>query len=496
MPKSWNSSYKISKSSIVRVKSEDDIVNAVLKAIDQKSRVRAMGSLYTFANIVSPTKSKSGKDVVLDMQEYRRLVAVDKKNCTITVEGGMKIHELIHHLENNGLSLSNYGNVTGQSVAGVISTGTHGESVKYGSFSSQVKSLRFVNGYGKIVEADFTSQEPKMVHLCNAIGVSVGMLGIITQVTLQCEKLFYLRKSEYSVSYDELMAVWDKLHAQADYVEVTYFPIVDRFTIGVASRLVDDAGRKSFEALRPKVKRNPPNMVDGGNIAGVYLLSMLSSMIDQYTWGRKILTRVFKRLKKLQPDEHKQRFYASIAADVIADKSNVNVKHKEFEVVVPFESSKQVIEKLHEFYQNNPQYITMYPVDFRASKKERFYLSGTHSGDGLWIDFIIPIASVHSFPRKELHELFKPFGARRHWGKLSQLEGGEAVQLYGKDLSLFLDARKTHDPLGLFRNKELDKILHVDDGLFHAHLPDEFPTNDENFSNSTLAAESTSSDDK
>ncbi|KAJ3318746.1 hypothetical protein HDV06_007071 [Boothiomyces sp. JEL0866] len=466
MTRNWNSSYSISNSKVVKVTSESDIVHHVKQAYSCNSRIRAMGSLYNFADIVSPTKSKNGKEIILNLESFSNLVSIDKECKTVTVEAGMKLYELNRILDSTGLSLSNYGNVTGQSIAGVIATGTHGKSVKQGSFSSLVKSLRFVNGYGEIVSVDFTSKEPEMVELANAVGISVGMLGIITQVTLQCEKLYYLRKSEYSVTFDELMLNWDKLHEQGDYVEVAYFPIVDRFTVGISYRLVDDVGRASFQAIRPTIKRNPSNLVGGSNIASVYLFSATASLVDRYSWGRKLIGWIFKMVGKLQPRKDKQRFYASIASDVIADKSNLDIKHKEYEVVVPFDRAKEAIETLRKFFITNPHFITGWPVDLRCARKERFYLSGTHDSDGLWMDFIIPIASIHSFPTKELHKLFKPFNAKRHWGKLSHLKGQEAESAYGENFKKFLDVRLQHDPKGIFRNKILDEIMCVDDAFF------------------------------
>jgi L-gulonolactone oxidase len=77
--------------------------------------------------------------------------------------------------------------VTQQTVAGAVSTSTHGGSLEIGSVSDQVESLRLVRADGQVVEIDGTSD------LFPAATVSLGLLGIISTVTFRCVPAFTLQ---------------------------------------------------------------------------------------------------------------------------------------------------------------------------------------------------------------------------------------------------------------------------------------------------------------
>jgi L-gulonolactone oxidase len=67
---------------------------------------------------------------------------VDIEKRRVTVQGGMRLHRLHQHLQEHHLALSNLGSISEQSIAGVISTATHGTGVKYGVLSSLVGIAR------------------------------------------------------------------------------------------------------------------------------------------------------------------------------------------------------------------------------------------------------------------------------------------------------------------------------------------------------------------
>jgi len=87
-----------------------------------------------------------------------------------------------------GMAMENLGDIDVQSIAGTISTGTHGTGASFGTISTQVIALRFVNGKGEIVSCSETENR----ELFKAAQVSIGALGIITQITLQCVPLYKL----------------------------------------------------------------------------------------------------------------------------------------------------------------------------------------------------------------------------------------------------------------------------------------------------------------
>jgi FAD/FMN-containing dehydrogenase len=76
-----------------------------------------------------------------------------------------------------------------QTIGGAVSTGTHGSSMRYGSLSSQVKALKVILANGTLLE--LTPEDD--IHLWRALGVSVGRLGIITELTMRIKYVEYTK---------------------------------------------------------------------------------------------------------------------------------------------------------------------------------------------------------------------------------------------------------------------------------------------------------------
>src|SRR5207245_398201 len=75
-----------------------------------------------------------------------------------------------------------------ESIAGAISTGTHGTGLRFGSLSTQIVGMNLVTAEGRLLQISL-DQQPELMA---AARVSLGALGVITQVTIQCVQAFNL----------------------------------------------------------------------------------------------------------------------------------------------------------------------------------------------------------------------------------------------------------------------------------------------------------------
>ena len=75
---------------------------------------------------------------MLNLDKYNSVLAIDKEAKTITVQSGIKLWELNHVLDINGLALINLGSINKQSIAGAVSTGTHGSGINFSCIVDQV----------------------------------------------------------------------------------------------------------------------------------------------------------------------------------------------------------------------------------------------------------------------------------------------------------------------------------------------------------------------
>jgi L-gulono-1,4-lactone dehydrogenase len=94
---------------------------------------------------------------------------------------------LSHH---RGLALINLGATAAQSIAGAISTSTHGTGSSLGSISSNVVGLRLIDAMGVVHDS---RQEPNVLIYGR---VSLGVLGVISTVTIKAVPLFKMKLSK------------------------------------------------------------------------------------------------------------------------------------------------------------------------------------------------------------------------------------------------------------------------------------------------------------
>jgi FAD/FMN-containing dehydrogenase len=133
-------------------------------------------------------------------------IKVDEDAATVTVEAGIPqrmlldyLAEYTHWKEPAGWTLPAFSWFLDQSIGGAVATGTHGSSLTWGSLSSQLRALKFIAANGTLVELTPDSNP----HLWKAMGVSVGRLGIITELTLRIVPQSAIQRSLADISFNE-----------------------------------------------------------------------------------------------------------------------------------------------------------------------------------------------------------------------------------------------------------------------------------------------------
>jgi FAD/FMN-containing dehydrogenase len=110
-------------------------------------------------------------------------------------------------LKRIGLSLANQGDIVAQAIAGALSTGTHGTGIGLGCLSSQAVGMRLVHPDGSIFEVDGDRDTETMT----AAQVSIGMLGVISTITLQAISAYNLKETLWREDFDSCMERHDEL---------------------------------------------------------------------------------------------------------------------------------------------------------------------------------------------------------------------------------------------------------------------------------------------
>lgn len=123
------------------------------------------------------------------------------------MEAGIRLLDLHATLVEHGLAFPNLGSVLEQSIAGAISTGTHGSGLTLGSLSTTVVAMDIVLANATLVTVSETSHP----QLLDAVRVSLGALGIIVRVTLQLRSAFGIVSKRSLVDVSTVYDNFDEL---------------------------------------------------------------------------------------------------------------------------------------------------------------------------------------------------------------------------------------------------------------------------------------------
>ncbi len=116
----------------------EEISAAISRAAAHDRRVRVAGAGHSFSDIALTDGSQ------LRLDRLTSVLDVDRSSGLVRVQGGITIRELNARLAEHGLALENLGDIDVQSIAGAISTATHGTGARLRNISAQVAELTLV----------------------------------------------------------------------------------------------------------------------------------------------------------------------------------------------------------------------------------------------------------------------------------------------------------------------------------------------------------------
>jgi xylitol oxidase len=167
-------------------------------------RVRAMGSGHSFSAIADTTATLVRLDLLPPV------IDIDADRRTVRVSAGLRYADLGAPLHRAGFALANLASLPHISVAGAVATGTHGSGDRLCNLADAVTALRLVGAGGEDIELrEGDAGFPGAV-------VSLGALGIVTELTLRIEPTFTVAQEvRLDVPLDELADSWEEIFAAA-----------------------------------------------------------------------------------------------------------------------------------------------------------------------------------------------------------------------------------------------------------------------------------------
>jgi L-gulono-1,4-lactone dehydrogenase len=206
----WSGLESADPHTVISPASVADVVAAVDGARRDRSTVKMVGTGHSFTGIAAPV------DVMLRPDRLRGIVAVDREAMTVTAYAGTQLKVLNAELERLGLSLNNMGDIAEQTLAGAVSTGTHGTGGVAAGLAAQLTGFRIVTGTGEVLDAS-RSENRELFELGR---IGLGALGILVTMTFAVEPLFLLEAHEQPMSWDEALGSFDELVAGAHHADM------------------------------------------------------------------------------------------------------------------------------------------------------------------------------------------------------------------------------------------------------------------------------------
>ncbi len=247
--RSWSGLTTAQPAQVMTPADEEEVADAVVAARTHGLGVKMVGSGHSFTDI-----AVTG-GLMLRPEGLVGIRSVDRSAMTVTVLAGTPLHVLNEALDRLGLALHNMGDVDRQTVAGAISTGTHGTGGHWASLSAQVAGVELVDGSGRLVTAR-ADGTPEEVALLRAARVGLGALGVLTAVTFWVEPAFALEAVEAPMSWDAVVDGFDGLADGAHHFEAYWFPHTDRMLTKTDNRTLDDLAPLSRTRARTYTIKN------------------------------------------------------------------------------------------------------------------------------------------------------------------------------------------------------------------------------------------------
>ena len=396
-----------------------ETVGDAIQLVKNLPQMKVLGSRHSFNSIADDREN------LVSSQKLNKIVSLDEEQSTVTVEGGMKYGELCGFLHENGFALHNLASLPHISIAGSISTATHGSGVDNGNLATCVSAVELINGKGELVNL---SREDGDVFQGAVVGL--GALGLISKVTL-----------DLVPAYDVAQVVYRNLPMEA--LRENFNSIM---SLGYSVSLFLDWKSNYINEVWVKKKllngESPdfPDNLFGASQSSENIHPVESMSAESCTEQLGIPGPWYDRLPHF-----KMEFQPSAG------------KELQSEYFVPIEKAYEALMAVNDLAgQISPH---LFVSEIRAVKADELWLSPCYRQNSV---------AIHTTWKQEIPEVMAllplveeklaSFSPRPHWGKLFTISNKALKDRYPR-MEDFRGLMELHDPSGKFRNDFINQNI-------------------------------------
>jgi L-gulonolactone oxidase len=421
---SWNENLTYNYKSLYKITTEKELQEIV----SNSEKTRIFGSKQSSADIVS------GAETLVDITTYNKILSFNDSEHTITVQSGVILGDLLETIEAKGWCIPCLPDINTVTIGGALATGTHGTSGKL--LCEYMTSCRIVLADGSLKEV--TNKD----DLINAVRVSLGVLGVMSEITFQCEPIYTLHLKEGPEDDKEWLPKIEERLQNHDFLRVLWLPHTDKGYVITGDKI--DPNTAINEDLGPKYLKHRRTA---------------SKILYKYThvfpWitaiANKLLYRGFFSTRK----EHKGSLYQA----TVTKSRGSTLELAEWTIGLDlfpkvFEELKTEINKW-----SNKSFIHI-PMDIRFVYKDTSWLSYAYGKDTVTMGCVSRNAATADTYEafKSIEKVFLKYGGKPHWGKRFMAKDAEISKIYDKWEDFKLLRRKL-DPTNKFLNPYLTELF-------------------------------------
>jgi len=395
-------------------------VEEVQTLVRRLEKCRVLGTRHCFNRIAD-----SGHHLI-STSGLNKVVSLDPAAQTVTVQGGIKYGELAPYLDEKGYALHNLASLPHISVAGSIATATHGSGIGNGNLATAVTALELVTSDGEVRTID----KREMVH---ATAVNLGVLGVVTKVTLSIQPRYEIRQTVYEqLPVSELTTHFEKILSSGYSVSL--------FT-DWRQDAINEVWVKSRAGAAPTDDPSAPGQLFGARAATVPLHPIAGTPAENCTGQMGIPGPWHERLPHFR-----MGFTPSSGTEL------------QSEYFVPFHHGVEAVLAIQKLGPKISPHLFISEV--RTIAADELWLSPNRHQDSVALHFTWhqdwpAVSRLLPLIEKEL----APFQARPHWGKLFTMPPALLQRHYEK-LDDFKKLAAEMDPDGKFRNEFVSTHLY------------------------------------
>jgi L-gulono-1,4-lactone dehydrogenase len=412
---------------IVHPASIEEIAAALARAARDGQRVRVAGAGHSFSDIACT----DGLLIVLD--RFQRVLDVDPGSRVVRVQGGIAIAQLNARLAEHGLALENLGDIDVQSIAGAISTATHGTGARLRNIPSQVVELTLMLADGSTLVC---SQE-RDPELFRAARVGLGVLGVVVEVTLRCVPAFTLLGVDAPAPLGQTLDRFEEIALANEHFELFVFPHCD-----IA---LTRTNNRTEQPSRPRGRvAEYANDVLLTNYAFDLMCRIGRRLPSRIPEINRLVTRLAGSSKRV---DRSDRIFASPRL----------VRFTEMEYALSREHTTEAVRRVLETIEQRG-FAVPFPIEVRTVAPDDALLStaaGRESG----------FVAVHMYRGMEwrpyfeaVEQIMDSLDGRPHWGK-RHFQTAATLRPRYPEWDRFQAIRAKLDPEGRFANAWTDRVL-------------------------------------